>query len=130
MNENLITTVSGTTNTQKSSGGIESNTNTYGGTTQIKFSVLCLNTAINEIIEQSSFVVFPNPSTGKFSIQTSISWQNTEICIFNLSGRCVYHQGVTKPEDFQIDMSKHSKGVYVIEVANAEKRVSQKIVIQ
>lgn len=89
------------------------------------------NISVNNISENpDAMSIFPNPSTGKFSIQTNMPSQNTEICIFNLSGRCVYHQGVTKPEDFQIDMSKHSKGVYIIEVANAEKRVSQKIVVQ
>ena len=84
--------------------------------------------SLSEIINDIN--IFPNPSSGKFYIQTNISWRNTEICIFDLSGRCVYHQEVTRPEDYQIDLSKQSKGVYFIEVADAEKRVVKKIVIQ
>src|ERR1035437_2160205 len=88
-------------------------------------------TSVSNVSENpDAMSVYPNPSTGKFSIQTSMPWQNTEICIFDLSGRCIYHQQVTRPEDYQIDLSKHSKGVYFIEVANAEKRMSKKIVIQ
>lgn len=86
---------------------------------------------VNNISENLDAIsIFPNPSTGKFTVQTNMPWQNTEICIFDLSGRCVYHQQVTRPEDYQIDLSKHSKGVYFIEVANAEKRMSKKVVIQ
>lgn len=89
------------------------------------------NILVNNFSENSNTIsVFPNPSTGKFSIRTNLPWQNTEICIFNLMGRCIYHQEVTTPEDYQIDLSKHSKGVYFIEVATAEKRISQKVVVQ
>ena len=57
-----------------------------------------------------------------FQTHFNMPWQNTEICIFDLSGRCIYHQAVTKPEDYQIDPGKQSKGVYFIEAANAERK--------
>jgi hypothetical protein len=86
--------------------------------------------AIDNLYSSKIINIFPNPSTGKFSVETNMPWENTEICIFDLSGKYIYHQEVTRPDDYQIDLSKYSKGVYIIEVANEEKRISKKVVIQ
>lgn len=84
----------------------------------------------NNIAEHLNILsVFPNPSTGKFYLR-NISRKDSEISIFDLFGRRIYHQYVDTPEDYQINLNTQNKGVYIIQVKNKEGKAVKKIIIQ
>jgi len=81
------------------------------------------------VTDDSSLSIYPNPSTGKFTL-TSLGSIN-EIEVFNLLGECVYtaryDNGLTSTE---INMSGYAKGVYMVLVKDGTKLSSKKIMIQ
>ncbi|NOU47082.1 MAG: T9SS type A sorting domain-containing protein [Bacteroidales bacterium] len=75
--------------------------------------------------------LFPNPTTGKFTIDIkNIDGQAAnEIEIYNAFGEKVYTASNIKQQN-EIDLSDLSKGVYFIKMYNGIKIYNQKIVVQ
>jgi hypothetical protein len=72
-----------------------------------------------------SFVMYPNPSSGKVMIESET--KNCSIKVFNQLGQLLYH---TKSESGSesIDMSQWNNGVYFVEVQTANARRTQKLI--
>ncbi len=76
-------------------------------------STCYLNTAVNEM-EDAVFNLYPNPSTGKFILETNSSaWINAEMEIYNSIGEKVYSiSGIDRKAN--IDISWCPEGIYFI----------------
>lgn len=79
-------------------------------------------------LKENEILLFPNPfSTGSLSIK--LPEDATRLSIFDMTGKMVYHDRVTKNE-FQIDGSVFkSEGVYFINVLTLNKSINEKIVV-
>ena len=77
---------------------------------------VCYSSAlpINENRKTNSLTLFPNPTTGKFSLQGVIG----EIRLYDLFGRLVLSTNV--PE---IDMSGFTKGIYLVRTGKAVRKL-------
>ncbi len=84
-------------------------------------------TGHTEIVSSELINIFPNPSSGIFTLRMNNS--NAKVCVRDVMGRCILKQGC-KNEINEIDLSANSKGVYFIEVLAEGKSVVKKIVIQ
>ena len=74
-------------------------------------------------------IVFPNPSSGKFTI----TWQNgiLKVTVFNMLGNKVFSVTNIKLEKMnEIDLSKFQKGIYFMEIYDGNTIYSEKIVLQ
>jgi photosystem II stability/assembly factor-like uncharacterized protein len=72
--------------------------------------------------------VYPNPSTGIFNFRQSSKGVTVEI--FNETGQRIYASEIASPQ-FQIDLSKEAKGIYVVHAVYKDGSFSdQKIIIQ
>ena len=88
-------------------------------------------------ISQSEFVVYPNPSNGRISIEISSGFDNDEIMIriFSLDGNLLYSKSVTQEateasRKFQIDVSEEiPSGVYIIQLRSEQENQSKKLII-
>ena len=80
---------------------------------------------VNETM-QTHVDIYPNPSTGIFTIATT---ENYKINILDISGRVVYISE-TNTSISQIDLSNIAKGVYFIELSNENEKINRKIVIE
>jgi hypothetical protein len=75
--------------------------------------------------------VYPNPSTGKFTLagrfKTSSTWQ---IAIFDLTGKKVYEMELGKTNTLQteIDLSNWASGMYLLRLGNENQVFSQRVV--
>jgi hypothetical protein len=80
------------------------------------------------------YELFPNPSQQNFSILlNSEKAENYEIRVYDISGRQVYSQkefGKIGKSYFYINNSILESGVYFVEVAHGDKRLSKKLIIQ
>ncbi|MDF2436332.1 MAG: type sorting protein [Bacteroidota bacterium] len=76
----------------------------------------------------SQFIIFPNPSTGKFTLHSNKFTSNKNICIHDILGNCIYNERSSSPEQI-IDLSGKAKGIYFIEVTNEEKQYTQKLIV-
>jgi len=85
----------------------------------------------NNISENQALIyIYPNPSTGYFSIRMNFSWKNTEVSIFSLSGKCIYREQVNTSENHPINLSAQPKGIYLIKISNAQENIVKKVIIQ
>lgn len=79
---------------------------------------------------ESDIVIFPNPSTGIFNIQTTKYIENVSLKVFDLNGRMI-HQ--TKPENLEnkiLDLTNLQNGTYILDIENEDYNYSQKIIKQ
>ncbi len=92
-----------------------------------KLNVVGFTTGISEATSLNTIEIFPNPSSGIFTLRMNHS--AAKVCVRDVMGRCVL-QKECKHEINEIDLSANSKGVYFMEVLAEGKSVVKKIVLQ
>ncbi|HKR06428.1 MAG TPA: T9SS type A sorting domain-containing protein, partial [Bacteroidia bacterium] len=94
----------------------------------------------NFIETNSDLSIFPNPSPGKFTIQSAID-KISQIIITNLSGQTIYKielPGSTleivpihrEVRGIEIDLTNQPKGIYMVQVITGKEVYNQKIVLE
>ena len=73
--------------------------------------------AVNDIILNSGFVVYPNPSNGVFTIDNQNN-ETYDVVVTDIVGKVVYNSVITNLTNKSIDLSKVEAGVYSIEFKN------------
>jgi uncharacterized repeat protein (TIGR03803 family) len=93
----------------------------------IIFSLAGVSTGINEHA-QNEFSLFPNPSTGNFTVQLSTATDNGKLEIYNTTGEEVYQQQIDQPS---ITVSQNlSPGIYFVKVSTGTNTINKKLIIQ
>ncbi len=82
-------------------------------------------------IEESSspLKTYPNPTTGVVTLELPKQNDNTELMIFDVSGKVVETK-TTNEAKISFDMSGYSKGVYMIQVKSGDHTYNEKVVFQ
>ena len=78
------------------------------------------------------FVVYPNPSNGKFNVALSTS-DKVDIGIYDLRGRSVYNKSFESNGavfNKEIDLNSLSSGVYILNVSSGSKKEARRIIIE
>jgi hypothetical protein len=83
-------------------------------------------TGIQQISNNESFSVYPNPASN--SLQVSFSDNIISIEIIDMMGECVYHQIASLP-NCKIDITDLNNGVYFIQVNDNSGSATKKIII-
>lgn len=88
--------------------------------------------AINEVAEHLFVSVSPNPSNGRFQIQTNNSLTyNYHLSILNVFGQNVFKTVTNQLNKLTIDLSGNPTGIYLIQIFDENKNVvNKKIVLQ
>ncbi|MCD4681161.1 MAG: T9SS type A sorting domain-containing protein, partial [Bacteroidales bacterium] len=87
-------------------------------------------TGINENYQTSVINVYPNPSSGRFTLQSSIV-NIYEIEIYNVLGERIYKATNLKEQSSnEIDVSYSPKGIYFVRIYNGTKIYDEKVVVQ
>jgi len=84
-----------------------------------------------ENFKSKNINIYPNPTSGKFTINTpnfSEKYLSVKICDF--SGKIIIDQKLTHSDFNEIDLSDCNKGIYFIQILNANKSYSSKLIIQ
>ncbi len=73
--------------------------------------------SVPTISSTPSVNVYPNPTTGQFTIQLSDISSQWSVEVYNVLGEKVYsNYQITKSSNYQIDLSSQPKGVYIYRV--------------
>ncbi|MDD2380735.1 MAG: T9SS type A sorting domain-containing protein [Mariniphaga sp.] len=76
------------------------------------------------------FKIFPNPTTGMFTIQLqNADYRKSEIAIFDLLGNRIYQQHYYSSGEYQVDLSEEPGGIYLIHCTSENKKCIKKLVI-
>lgn len=83
---------------------------------------------------ETNISISPNPSNGKFTLQAGSLFTKYDLEIYNIMGEKVYSSH-TPPlsitnRKFEIDLSKQSKGIYLLKIIFDKGVVKKKIIIQ
>jgi len=93
------------------------------------FTDTCGNTsAVNETNSSSQISIYPNPTTGIFTITSTE--KISSIRITNIIGQEIYHLTIQPFNHSTIDLSTHPKGIYFLKVISEGNIYTQKIIIQ
>lgn len=91
-------------------------------------------TPVNEAYEDSYFRIFPNPSTGKFTISISnFTSPEVKIIIFNITGQIIYQDLIRNTDNSintDIDISDFSKGSYFIRIEGDSDTIHKQLIIK
>ena len=95
-----------------------------------QFAFPCEVESFNAIIEEEllTFRLFPNPSTGTFSIHLEQPPTNGSVTIFDLTGREVFSQGIVE-KTTEISLPEAS-GVYVVIFQSNQGSSVQKVIFE
>ncbi|MFZ5554372.1 MAG: T9SS type A sorting domain-containing protein [Bacteroidota bacterium] len=86
-------------------------------------------TGIDEVNETSSFIVYPNPTDGSFTIILSDTFLSGEIVIFNSLGQQVVQTTIAdKNQNTIVDIGTYPAGMYTIMLRSDSHRLIEKIV--
>jgi hypothetical protein len=77
-------------------------------------------TGIDNISNSSGINIYPNPSKGLFTIQSSAISGQRSIEVYNELGQKVYSQFNIQNPTFNIDLSSNPNGVYLIRILNTD----------
>jgi hypothetical protein len=65
----------------------------------------------------NSILIYPNPSTGRLTVETSLTPANSQLTIMNLCGQQLITRQITSPKT-QIDISSLPSGVYFVRITD------------
>lgn len=94
-----------------------------------KLVVNIISASINEV-NSTSASVFPNPSSGSITVtMDNRNNESFEAFIYNQEGKLIQHKtNVTRQEEF--NLSGEASGIYLLQLKNDKKIISQKFVIE
>lgn len=82
---------------------------------------------ISEINSHLRVKIYPNPTTGKFQLETKDGFNAEQIVVYSLDGQKVYSQMLnTNHEIINVQLAS---GIYFIKVIDGEKSSTQKLVV-
>ncbi len=78
---------------------------------------------------EESSALFPNPSSGKFTFNSSpLKNNNCDLEIYNIMGEKILSQKL-QPEKTEIDLSRQCDGIYFCRITDGEKSFVKKIIL-
>jgi N-acetylneuraminic acid mutarotase len=86
-----------------------------------------LTTEVTDLNESLKIILYPNPTTNKFTIRTELLDWN--FVIYNLAGESVY-TSTTTTTTTEVDLSKEAKGIYFIKLQKENEVFTHKLIVQ
>ncbi len=83
--------------------------------------------AVNEV-PTLSFSIIPNPSTGQFNLVINSNEEKT-VRVYDVTGRIIKERK-TIEQNFMLDLSSESRGVYILDIETANGKAVQKLVLK
>ncbi len=81
-------------------------------------------------VKEANWEVYPNPTSGIFTLNIKTKTADTKICVYDVLGNCVYDKVSIKNCKVEIDLSNQPKGIYNMEIESQGESVMKKIVLQ
>jgi hypothetical protein len=74
--------------------------------------------------------IYPNPTTGLFTINTNGQFELKKIKIFSLESKLVYEAEVINNSMYEVDFNP-PKGIYFVELSNStQRKIIRKLIVE
>jgi len=87
-------------------------------------SALSSGTGLSKLVD-----VYPNPSTGKFTIISSKTFTGAKIKVKDIAGKTIHKSESAALNDAMLDLSKHADGVYFLEIHSEDNAIVRKRIV-
>jgi len=89
------------------------------------------NVGIHEFVNNSTVILFPNPSTdGMIDLNfTSDAFKDGSIVVYSICGRTIANHMIENNQTQSLDLSYLNSGVYYIEIRNSFGTITKKVII-
>lgn len=88
-------------------------------------------TGIAELNNPFGFTVYPNPSSGIFTVQVKgIQRFNSKLEVYDLNNQCIYSCSINNNSSDEIDLSNLTNGMYVLLLRTDKNVYTKKIIIE
>lgn len=84
-------------------------------------------TGLEEIFSANMVTVYPNPSTGQFSILFNKQISDAKISVTNIVGQEIFQSAITNLK-MEIDITQQPKGIYFVQVVNEKTVLTRKLI--
>jgi hypothetical protein len=84
------------------------------------------------VLEENAISVFPNPTSGRFTISLKEVSKDLHVRVINNMGQQVksIHTDDNSLKDLDINMTNFAKGIYLVEVSVDGKKLTKKLIIE
>jgi hypothetical protein len=80
--------------------------------------------------EEGAFLIYPNPSKDIFNIKrAATTGESMNIEVYDVTGKLIRSKSNIIKNDYELDMSNVSKGLYFLQVSIGDKRLVKKLVL-
>lgn len=84
-------------------------------------------TSIDDSEIENDLLIFPNPASNYLNVETGVRTQSV-LNVFNSLGNCVLSRSITNSSTVNLDVSRLSKGVYLMRVSSDDKSYTGRFV--
>lgn len=98
------------------------------GAQQLWTATVYVNNGINNINNNETFTIYPNPSNGNFTLIIPIALAQSQISIIDVNGKKVYEN--TSVAAGKLDINGIVTGVYTIKLEKESKVFSERLIIE
>jgi subtilisin-like proprotein convertase family protein len=88
-----------------------------------------IGVGINEQ-DLGGYSVFPNPSSGSFTLELNEIAVYSELEVIDYRGRVVYHLALENQKEIKIDLEKESDGIYILKLLGEKNVKIEKLIKQ
>ncbi|PWJ40083.1 T9SS type A sorting domain-containing protein [Sediminitomix flava] len=86
-------------------------------------------TSVDDDFVKSNFKIYPNPTEGKLSIDIlHLNNSSLTINLFHLTGKQLLHKSYPPSSSIELDLQSLISGVYILEIINDGKRITERII--
>jgi hypothetical protein len=98
----------------------------------VERSVRVLVTSLDEVTNATSLSIYPNPSTGKFNVNTKETMiGKTEVTLYNVLGAKVYNQSIEmNGKTAEVNAEGLPSGIYLLQLINNGKQYTQRVTVK
>ena len=91
---------------------------------------VCNTVDINELKTVDRFLLFPNPTVRKFTIQFDKPIQKGTINIVDYIGNIIFNENIFAQKEIEVNFESISQGVYFVIICDEETKFSKKLIVQ
>jgi len=87
-----------------------------------------VTTGINTLEFQTGFKIYPDPSEGRFTIETERALDNSDVTVYDLQGRRIFSDKMATSH-LELNLGDYPPGIYFIQLKSINENLSGKITL-
>lgn len=89
------------------------------------------NTGMDDLLNEKSVKLYPNPNKGSFTIETDIELKMNAVNVFDITGKKVFSEELHKKNSMhQLNLSSIKTGIYIVQIETEKGSICKKMIVE